>query len=480
MAILKEVCIEKFRDIKDLILPIGERLTIIAGRNGTSKTTILGMLAHGFTFDAEHKTLFGSAFHTDLKEVLQLSDEEIQSTKININLHSKERPFIQLIPTYHKEEDRHRIVARGKAEDSEGKLKAISSKHSCPVIYLTLGRLSPLFELTSADPDHSFQEESLSEDELKIGQHLHKALINIDEELISFERLTSKIKTKSGKNTRKIAAGTKKYGKYGMSAGQDTIVQIAFAILSFKRLKEKTQDYKGGLLLIDEVEATLHPSAQRSLIQILNQYSREYSMQIVLTTHSWSFLQDSRKEKSQINYITKDEGEFKLLTDMQGIEEDFFSRAFDQRKSKIQIPGFCEDKSAKKFLELILSKENKEQIHLGVLGTRDVIVQLAKNFFKCKLNPCVWFLDGDQLRSKNLEKGVLVLPSNRQVCPELEIYEFLVGLESSDSLWQLISYTKSQMFHKSNSEPLKSRPENKAKRLWEDISNTSRKVNIRL
>jgi len=46
-------------------------------------------------------------------------------------------------------------------------------------------------------------------------------------------------------------------------------------------LKEKFKDdYFGGILLIDELEATLYPGAQKKLIEFLNKYSAKYNIKI--------------------------------------------------------------------------------------------------------------------------------------------------------------------------------------------------------
>lgn len=47
-----------------------------------------------------------------------------------------------------------------------------------------------------------------------------------------------------------------------ISTGQDNLGKILISVLSFKRLMEKyPKDYKGGILLIDEVESTFHSLA---------------------------------------------------------------------------------------------------------------------------------------------------------------------------------------------------------------------------
>jgi predicted ATP-dependent endonuclease of OLD family len=47
--IISKVEIEKFRGFENIEFDLGSQLTIIAGQNGTQKTTILGMLTQPFT-----------------------------------------------------------------------------------------------------------------------------------------------------------------------------------------------------------------------------------------------------------------------------------------------------------------------------------------------------------------------------------------------------------------------------------------------
>ena len=46
-----------------------------------------------------------------------------------------------------------------------------------------------------------------------------------------------------------------------------------------------------SILLIDELDATLHPSLQFKLLDLFNQYSHDYKIQIFITTHSLSLIE---------------------------------------------------------------------------------------------------------------------------------------------------------------------------------------------
>ena len=47
--IVNDVYIENFRAFHNVTVNLGQRLTVIAGRNGTQKTTLLGILSQPFS-----------------------------------------------------------------------------------------------------------------------------------------------------------------------------------------------------------------------------------------------------------------------------------------------------------------------------------------------------------------------------------------------------------------------------------------------
>ena len=47
---IKQLNIKHFRGLKNVEIDFGERITLICGKNGTSKSTILGIVAQIFSF----------------------------------------------------------------------------------------------------------------------------------------------------------------------------------------------------------------------------------------------------------------------------------------------------------------------------------------------------------------------------------------------------------------------------------------------
>lgn len=51
MVYIKEIKIKDFRLIKELSFRPSKYINVISGKNGTGKSTILGMIAQGFSFN---------------------------------------------------------------------------------------------------------------------------------------------------------------------------------------------------------------------------------------------------------------------------------------------------------------------------------------------------------------------------------------------------------------------------------------------
>lgn len=110
------------------------------------------------------------------------------------------------------------------------------------------------------------------------------------------------IRPRSAYKKKGVGMVTDKYGSLANSSGQDNLGQILMAVFSFEKLKEnvgneKGYHYNGGILLIDEIDATLHPVAQNKLFDFLCKKAKELDLQIVFTTHSLSLIEHIIRNK---------------------------------------------------------------------------------------------------------------------------------------------------------------------------------------
>lgn len=263
--IIDSIHIEKFRAMQSVDLKIGSNLTAISGRNATMKSTLLGMLGQPFTISKisplyGEKSIEGYDFRSQFKEKFKLSKYDIAGmhewtiTFVNESFYSG-RKHITIISSTRK--------AKGHADsirfiNSEGKSKG-KGYVQLPVMYLSLSRLFPVGETGKT---HLISD-ALSEDEQKLYISWYKKILSV-------QSLNNPVPSVEFKDTKHIFAGISDdlHDVFTNSAGEGNIGRILIAILSFKRLKDKyKKDYKGGILLIDELDATLFGFAQQSIVE---------------------------------------------------------------------------------------------------------------------------------------------------------------------------------------------------------------------
>lgn len=68
---IKGIEVSRFRAMHDLEIGLGQLVTVIAGQNGTSKSTILGMLGQPFGL-RDRRTIFGRPFSTKFTDIFNM------------------------------------------------------------------------------------------------------------------------------------------------------------------------------------------------------------------------------------------------------------------------------------------------------------------------------------------------------------------------------------------------------------------------
>lgn len=283
--IIKSIEVEKFRSISAVTFELGKKLTAIAGRNATQKTTLLGMLGQPFAISKDSplfgcSTVDGYNFRSQFSEKFKLSInyEPIGSHKWTLNFHNKgyyqnNRITIQSIARKQK----------GKPDgirfwNAEGRKKG-EGYVQLPVYYLSLSRLAPIGESSKT----STLNIDLTPEEIRYCVRSYREILSISQvpgtPTISAEKSVG----------RRVYTGINDgiHDIFTNSAGEGNISKIILAVLSFKRLKDKYKsNYKGGILLIDELDATLYGFSQKKLLKFLLNSAKECKIQIIFTTHS--------------------------------------------------------------------------------------------------------------------------------------------------------------------------------------------------
>jgi predicted ATPase len=198
------------------------------------------------------------------------------------------------------------------------------------------------------------------------------------------------------------------YSGFHQGAGEITIAEL---------LQADIPPY--ALVLIDEVESSLHPQAQRRLIRDLAERCRERELQIILTTHSPYVLEELPPEARA--YIMQEGGKRQVVY---GVSPEFaMSKMDDVAYPECEL--YVEDERAGRMLIEILTAHDQELVRrcqvtpYGAASVGQALGQMvAAGRFQ---RPTCVFLDGD----RGPAPGCSVLPG--QDAPERVVFEALAS-----------------------------------------------------
>jgi AAA domain, putative AbiEii toxin, Type IV TA system len=207
-------------------------------------------------------------------------------------------------------------------------------------------------------------------------------------------------------------------GYSGYQQGQTTITELIQADLQ-----------KYGLILVDEIESSLHPRAQRRLIRDLANVARDRELQIIVTTHS-PYVLEELPEVARMQIFWSDEGR-KLMT---GVSAQFaMSRMDDVAHRDCEL--YVEDEASKTLLSEILSQRSKDllsRVQVITFGSASVGYQLGQMVAGRRFpRPVGVFLDADCKAGA----GCHVLPGND--APERAVFSALKEMQWRD-VWTRI------------------------------------------
>ena len=404
------------------------------------KTTLMGLIAHPFT--STSVDCFGNQLKTPLREVFRLTLMHDDNYSYNILLTSKSNEKIKETITIDKRGNRHRIVVSGH-EKGDGNFIFNTS-------FLSLSRLRPIIE-TKAKEQKSIELSTEEKEDLK--RFYGSIFLQTDKNDYVAVSDNNKKKTfgPSGNNAL--------YDFNSISSGEDNLGSIFNTLLSFKRTHDT------GLICIDEIEASLHPSAQINLIQYLNHWSKRNNIQIVFTTHSLHIIQyiylymkkELEDQNIMINFVSFSRAGNDKNYEI--VKNPDYSLAYKELtlvspkdvSQQYKTTVYCEDEGAKHMLKSILGRKICKFVEIQHNLDESDNPGMSKNTLinMCKNIPAVLYktnafvvLDGDvqdQEVSRIKDKKLFMrLPDSDFYPLEKRIIVYLLQLEANDPLFEKI------------------------------------------
>ncbi len=464
--LITKIQIENFRQMHDLSLEIGQHITLIAGQNGTAKSTILGMLCQPFSFgtsrgssantpdksaytDIYHginlnafQNILGKRYASDCHHVFRLSRKYDSNKKYSYKVFlegdalNDDPPIIDegLLVKQRESKGRDiRFVTGPGASHQKGE-----GNFPHPVIYLGLDRLFPLAQCKKVEGGNL---ETLTAKEEQWFTQKYAQVLLESETSDSLEHARIEGQTKNNF----LHPVNHDFNTESCSAGQDNIGQILSAIISFRDLKKQLgrDIYQGGLLVIDEIDATLHPVACEKLLDLLIVCSDELNLQIVATTHSLHLLEVSYK--SDIRRFTKVIALRKLDRKIDILPSSTYTElynnlcatatAFESTPKTDKVTILCEDRIAREFIKAILpyGTTNSFAFHEESSSSTNLVHMSSLNV--PELKSVLFVIDGDKhTEIKTSKDNRVFLPGNAQ--PEQVIYDFMKSLSEGSDAWE--------------------------------------------
>ncbi len=360
-----------FRMFRNMTINISDRLTVIAGHNGIGKSTLLGLIANGSELkSSEGKTLLKRSFQAQLHELFYLDIAKDYVKK------AADKPYFTLTYSQHGKKDliktcnvskhsdkklgtdRLKVVPRGV---QEGWNVGASAKVPIPTLFLSMSRMLPNGEYQSSL--NSELSKTLSDEDKIYIREKFKSII--DNKVVDSDHIT---KQELKGTTKRSLLPEFEHSTRTISLGQDSLGVIITALASFAKLKRENPNYEGGILLIDEIDAGFHPRAQIKLIQLIKKEAKSLNLQIIMTSHSLTVVQEVLKINDETARSGRNIDSVVYIEDVlrpklmeyptyENIKGDMLGilPAFDDITPQIKV--YFEDKEAEWFFKKLLEIE---------------------------------------------------------------------------------------------------------------------------
>lgn len=356
----------------------------VVGENGAGKSTILQAAASIYKPEQETPGRFASDFFPDTPW------DTVHDAEIRYSVREGDQVHASAIrkPT--------------------GRWRGNPERRQRNVEYIDLSRIQPVSARTGYRTlaSAAFNEESASLFEQPRLDRLNSILGRTYDQ--------AKMATTDADSVREVPVITQQgstYSGWHQGAGETTIVELL-----------QTDLPNHSLVLIDEIESSLHPRVQRRLIRDLAERCREQELQVILTTHS-PYVLEELPDEARAHILQTTTGRREIVY---GVSPEFAMNKMDD-VSHFECDLYVEDGRAATMLVEIIARRAPELIHrcqlvpYGAASVGRALGQMvAGNRFP---RPSCVYLDGDTAPAI----GCVLLPG--EDAPERVVFEALQALD---------------------------------------------------
>lgn len=440
---IEKIIINKYKKLEDIDFSFTPKINVISGTNGTCKTTLLHIVSNAFKAAKVVSDNYSNAACVKVVKnnniIVNPKIESLVRDAKNYSDPAKGKKG-ELFDVHYTNGESLSFRKHNSEQDERYAIKPYysggQSLPSCNIIYLGLSRLFPVGEV---------EDENIVQVKSGLPDIYMEQLSKIYEKLTHIKIDNIKIsKVSDFKLGPEFVSPVEGIDSNTISSGEDNLFIILKALISLAYFHDSLinkDDDISSILLIDEYDATLHPSLQDKLYDIMNEFSEKYKIQIFITTHSLSLLEYVLEKKDNLIYLHNDINSVFQVKDPSiiDIKMNLRNETRSEIYNKKKIPIFTEDDEARIFLNEIFDyyeilNKNFSKIrrffHLVEckVGADNLVSIFSDSSLLDTTIKSICVLDGD--KKLDINRCTIKLPGDKS--PEVICFEHAEHLYQSD------------------------------------------------
>lgn len=440
---IEKIIINKYKKLEGIDFSFTPKINVISGTNGTCKTTLLHIVSNAFKAAKVVSENYSNAACVKVVKnnniIVNPKIESLVRDAKNYSDPAKGKKG-ELFDVHYTNGESLSFRKHNSEQDERYAIKPYysggQSLPSCNIIYLGLSRLFPVGEV---------EDENIVQVKSGLPDSYMEQLSTIYEKLTHIKIDNIKIsKVSDFKLGPEFVSPVEGIDSNTISSGEDNLFIILKALISLAYFHDSLINKDDGIssiLLIDEYDATLHPSLQDKLYDIMNEFSEKYKIQIFITTHSLSLLEYVLEKKDNLIYLHNDINSVFQIKDPSiiDIKMNLRNETRSEIYNKKKIPIFTEDDEARIFLNEIFDyyeilNKNFSKIrrffHLVEckVGADNLVSIFSDSSLLDTTIKSICVLDGD--KKLDINRCTIKLPGDKS--PEVICFEHAEHLYQSD------------------------------------------------
>lgn len=392
------------RGIQALIIPFRFPITALCGNNGVGKSTVLALAA------LAHHSPAGCHVHWGNTGTRRSNQDRTYYTFGDFFVSGHGEPTINnvWVTWRYFKKDHEQSVTFAKTRNRWGQY---SRREERQVDYLPLSRILPAYEMVGVRSSFINPTGNINTNPLS-GEYIQRLSF-----IMGRQYTNAEIQERNKYTFQRCNAGSD-YTAFNMGGGECCMIALLHLLERIER---------GGLLVVEEIEAGLHPQAQKRLAESLIEICQTKQVQIICSTHSEVFL-DALPRQARL--VLKKSGANHTVVESPSTRYAMYEMTGECFPELII---YCEDTFAGTLINESLSSDLRLRVKIQDVGSDSTVINQGVSHIRSGfLMNSLCVLDGDCTDSKVKRWIRSARGERKEIKPD---YLFLPGDNLAPEKW---------------------------------------------